>query len=853
MRPRRLCSTFPRGRTVRVLLHFALAGSGLALHGAASGQQRDNIDVLVSDPAARYHTATEPDVPEKVGKLLRAFRVTSEAPLIDGALDEGVWIAADSIGGLLQQDPDNMQAMSEATVVRVLYDARYLYVGVRLFDSDPEGIRSGLGRRDRPPPSDQFSIGFDTQHDHLTGYVFQTNPSGVQQESAFFDDVSMDMEYNAVWEVETRITEDGWTAEYRIPFSQMRFRAPPTGGAVWGLDLKRTIQRKNENGGWVGRPRGATGQVSRWGHLVFEEGLGTPRRIEALPFVLTSGDAPADAEFSDGYDAGLDLRMGLGRSATLAATFNPDFGQVEADPAVLNLGVFETFFPEKRPFFLSDGNIFVPSYGLFQLFHSRRIGGRPGYLRPFQEGDVVLDRPEQTTILGAAKVTGKSGGYTYGALTSLTAAEHALVEARGPDGVGTALVDRLVEPATSYSAARLQKDLGRGSNVAVIATSVLRDGAPDAFAGGFDYRIRWSQNRWQWNGHWAATNAPRVQRSTEQISGFGGVSNLAFNSKNWNGNVHVHHFSDGFRVADLGFFRSRAGETQVSAGGGYNQPDPGSVLRNWSIGGNTGQSRNTDNLVVGEWYNVFGGFQLLNFWSLNGGVGYSPEVYDDLDTRGGPPILRPVDRWGNVFVNSDPRKRWNLWTGLFGGRNTAGGRNWGVDQGLDLRPSPRVQLSISGGYNTSYNVAQWIANDDVTGDGVTDYLYGALDSDVVNITLRGSAAVNRDLTFEAFLQPFLAVGDYSDFKRLAAPRTYDFVPIAPNAVDDPDFNTKSLRGTFVLRWEYVRGSTIFLAWNVIGGDESSPGLFRPMRDLGNVFGAPLDNRVMLKANYWFSL
>jgi hypothetical protein len=663
----------------------------------------------------------------------------------------------------------------------------------------------------------------------------------------------MDMEYNAVWEVETRLTGDGWTAEYRIPFSQMRFQAPPTGGAVWGLDLKRSIQRKNENGGWIGRPRGSTGQVSRWGHLVFEAGLETPRRVEALPFVLTSGDAPANADFSDGYDAGLDLRMGLGRSATLGATFNPDFGQVEADPAVLNLGVFETFFPEKRPFFLQDGNIFVPSYGLFQLFHSRRIGARPNYLRPLQTGDVVLDRPEQTTILGAAKVTGKSSGYTYGVLTSMTAPENALVEARGADGLGTARVERLIEPTTSYSAARLQRDLGRGSNVSVIGTSVLRDGAPDAFAGGFDYRIRWSQNRWQWNGHWAATNAPSAPRSMEQITGFGGVTNITFNNKNWNANAHFHHFADNFRINDLGFFRSRPGETQLSAGGGYNDPDPGKYLRSWNIGGNLGQSRNTDNLVVGQWYNLFGFVQFPNFWNVNGGLGYSPRTYDDLDTRGGPPIYRPTSRFANVFVNSDPRKQWNAWMGLFGDDTAAGSHGVGMDLGMDLRPSPRVQLSVSGSFNSSLNVAQWITNDDVTGDGVTDYVYGRLQSDVVNITLRGSAAVNRDLTFEAFLQPFVAVGDYTDFKRLAAAKTYDFEPVAASEVEDPDFNSKSLRGTFVLRWEYMRGSTIFLAWNVTGGDESRPGLFRPFRDIGDVFGAPLDNRIMLKANYWFTL
>jgi hypothetical protein len=849
MRLRRLSRYLSRS-LARRLPHAAVTAC-LLTAGAASAQQQ-TASGPSADAGARYFTATEPNVPEKAEKVLYALRVTQAPPVIDGVLDDAIWMSADSTGNLLQQDPDNMQPMTERTIVRVLYDARNIYVGVRLLDSDAEAIRSGLGRRDRPPPSDRFTIGFDTQHDHLTGYAFTTNPSGVQQEGAYFDDTSMDMEYNAVWEVEARMDANGWTAEYRIPFSQMRFQAPPSGGAVWGLEMLRSVQRKNENGRWVGRPRGTNGEVSRWGHLVFEGGLETPRRVEALPFVLTSGNAPADADFSDDYDAGLDLRMGLGRSSTLAATFNPDFGQVEADPAVLNLGVFETFFPEKRPFFLSDGNIFVPSYGLFQLFHSRRIGARPGYLRPFQQGDVVLDRPEQTTILGATKVTGKSSGYTYGALTALTAEEHALVQAGGADGLGVARIDRTIEPMTSYSAARLQRDLGRGSNVSVLGTSVLREGAPDAFAGAFEYRIRWDRNRWQWNGQWAGTNAPRVARSTEQVSGFGGVSNLTFNVKNWNANAHVHYFSDNFRVADLGFFRTRTGEQQLSAGGGYSDPDPGRFLRSWNIGGNFGRSR-VHALTVGEWINVFGGLQLLNFWGVFGGIGYGPAVHDDLDTRGGPPILRPETHWANLSLNSDPRRRWNWFVNWFGNDNTSAGHDWGIDQGLDLRPSPRVQLALSAGYNTGLNRMQWVTNQDVTGDGATDYVYSTLESDVVNITLRGSAAVNRDLTLEAFLQPFVAVGDYTDFKRLAAPNTHDFTPIDGSRIEDPDFNSKSLRGTFVLRWEYIRGSTIFLAWNLTGSDEQRPGLFQPMRDIRGVFGAPIDNRVMLKANYWFSL
>jgi hypothetical protein len=305
-------------------------------------------------------------------------------------------------------------------------------------------------------------------------------------------------------------------------------------------------------------------------------------------------------------------------------------------------------------------------------------------------------------------------------------------------------------------------------------------------------------------------------------------------------------------VADLGFFRSRPGEYQVSAGGGYNQPDPSSVLRSWNVGGNVGQSWVGD-LKVGSWVNGWAGAELLNFWSFSINAGYNPEAFDDLDTRGGPAILRPSSRWGNLFVNSDSRGNWNWFGGFFADDNALDGSGWGVDQGLDLRPSPRVQISLSGGYNTSVNPMQWVTNQDATGDGVTDYVYSTLQSDVVNVTLRGSAAVNRELTLEAFLQPFVAVGDYREFKRLAAPNTHDFTPVDAALIDDPDFNSKSLRGTFVLRWEYVRGSAIFLAWNLSGGDESRPGVFRPMRDIRDVFGAPLDNRVMLKVNYWFSL
>ena len=811
------------------------------------------LALLAATPAAAQsptrrpdvYGAREPEVPEKEGKILRALR-TDRPPVIDGLLDDEIWAQADSASGILQWDPDNMQPMTEETVVRVAYDDRFVYVGVHLYDREPHLIARGVGRRDELPPSDEFYVGFDTQHDHLTGYVFGTNPSGVMEDSHFTDDTSSDIEYNAVWEVQARVVEDGWSAEFRIPLSQMRFAATPSGRVVWGFDFRRGIRRRNEWGQWVGRPRGAQGQVSRWGHLVFDEGLAAPRRIEAIPFALARGEAPSEARFDQQLDAGLDLRVGLGRSASLAATVNPDFGQVEADPAVLNLSVFETFFPEKRPFFLQDGRVFVPSYGLFQLFHSRRIGRRPSYFRPLVQGDVLLERPDQTTILGAAKVTGKRTGLTYGVLSALTAEEHARV--RTANGL---VQERMLEPMTSYNALRLQRDFGQGSNIGVVGTSVVRDAAPDAVSGGIDYRIRWDRNRWQWNGHWAAVRAPD---GDAHVTGVGGVTNLNFNSKHWSVYGHVDHFSPDFRITDLGFLRARLNQTAYNVGTTYRRPDPGKVLRNWSLSPGWGEGYNGDGLLLQRWLWLGAGAQLLNFWGANGGIGHDFERYDDLETRGGPPLLQPAGYYGFVSFSSDPRRSWELWLGNDFSRDSEGGWHHSIDQSVEWRASPRLQLALSGGFRRALDQAQWIANDDVTGDGATDHVFGRLRTDVVNVTLRATAAVNRDLTFQGYLQPFVAAGDYDDLKRLAQPKSFDFEPVDAEALGyNPDFNTKSLRGTFVLRWEYVRGSTVFFVWNLQGSEFLESGRFSPLSDVRDVFGAPLDNVFMIKANYWLAL
>jgi hypothetical protein len=791
-------------------------------------------------------STNEPARTLKEGKVLRAARIGATPPAIDGSLTDEVWTTAESAGNYVQRDPDNGAAMTEATRIQVAYDDRYIYIAILCEDGTPGSIAAGLGRRDELPSTDYVSIGFDPRHDHLTGYVFRTNPSAVQADFALTDDDREDRDYNAVWEVRTQIGERGWIAEFRIPFSQMRFAVSPAPGQVWGFQAERWVRRKGERGTWVAKPRGERGEVSLFGHLVFDTPLAASRRVELVPYSLMRGErdgTPDEGTTSDfGAALGADARIGLGSAATLAATVNPDFGQVEQDPAVLNLSVFETFYPEKRPFFLEDSSTFVPPYGFFQLFHSRRIGRTPTHFT-VDSDDEIIERPDDTTILGAAKVTGKSALWTYGTLTALTGREHAIAEKDSGERY-----DHVAEPLTSYNVARLQRDvLGGSSNVGVLATGVFRDEADDAFTGGIDYNLRWDQNRVNWNGHWVATHAPGD--GGVRTSG-GGLTNFGVSRKHWNLFAHADHFGRDFRITDIGFFRSRANRNDIDGGFAVEQPDPGRLLRRYWVNICGGRAWNTDGLVFDKWLCTNGNVSVLNFWYANGGFTRRFETYDDLDTRGGPPILSPSGFFYYFNAGTDSRKSWRVNFGGYGNGGARRGTGRGLYANISLQPSGQLQLSVATRYEKGLDVAQWIKNTDTTGDGVDDHIYGTLRRNVVDITLRGTYSIHRDLTLQAYLQPFVAVGDYENIRRLARPLSHDFEPAVIDS--DPDFNRKSVRGNVVLRWEYVRGSTLFLVWDVSQEDTRRAGVFRPARDLSDAFGAPSKHVLMAKVTYWLN-
>jgi hypothetical protein len=792
--------------------------------------------------AGRSPVRGEPIVPEKTGKEIEALYIGDTPPRIDGRLDDEAWQRAQVIEDMIQNDPDNMQPPTERTSVRVLYDNRSVYVGVMNYMHDTSKITTALGRRDTFPRSDSIKITFDPRHDHLTAYTFDSNPLGVQGDMTWFDDTRSSTDYDAVWEVHTQLTEEGWSAEFRIPFSQLRFTITPGEAVVWGFNVRRDIVYNAEMIRWVATPRGAQGFVSRMGHLTFAKPPAPPRRLEVQPFTLARNEHVTDLGNDKDATAGLDLRMGLGTATTLSAAVNPDFGQVEQDPAVLNLSVFETFFPEKRPFFIEDSRILVPSYPQVPMFHSRRIGQRPNRFA-IQDDDTLIARPDATTILGATKITGKASGWTYGGLTALTDREFAVVETA--DGRET---ERLIEPYTSYNVARIQKDIRSGSNIGGLFTGVLREKDDDAFTGSVDYSIRWDQNKYNWNGQWSTT---RSAIDGEMKNGFGGVTNFNYSSKHVGMFGHYDYFNSTFKNSDLGFFGNRNNKSQVNVGLNLFQPDPTKYTRNINYNVGYFTQWNGDNLLLDS--NYFNGVsaQFRNYWDMFIGGGQTLQSYDDLDTRGGPPIVKPKGWFIDSQVGTDSRKKVRFSTDAHWFGNGDGGFSNNFNFNVQYQPKPAAQIRISAGVTDAHDRAQWIESEDVTGDGVTDYVYGELDRNVLSMTARGTYAFTRDMTLEVYLQPFVAVGDYTNIRRLARPKSFEFEPVTID--DNPDFNSKSLRSNIVFRWEYRRGSTLYLVYNVSNSDDSRPGAFSALRDLRTGFGAAGTQVLMVKFNYWLGL
>jgi hypothetical protein len=844
-------------------------------------------------------------------RTIRAEPVQSEIRL-DGVLDEDAWRTAAVASDFVQQAPVPGGASSQSTEVRVLYSSDALYVGFRLFDSEPDAIAAQLARRDASGIySDWAQILIDSYGDNRTAFSFSVNPRGVKRDMFHFADTNSDPSWDAVWDVGTRIDSLGWTAEFRIPFTQLRFDPTRT---VWGINFAREIARGEEVAYWSAIPPDAAGFVSRFGKLEGLLGLRPARRLEVLPYAVARVvQAPVDAAdpFRDRREAstaiGADVKYGLTSDFTLTATFNPDFGQVDADPAEVNLTAFETFLSERRPFFLEGTDIF--SFGIDgggQLFYSRRIGRAPTGFLP--AGTRFADVPESTTILGAAKLSGKtSSGWSLGVLNAVTAEEHApFISADGTR-------DRVViEPLTNYAVARVIRDLRAGrTTLGAIATATHRQIESDnlehlphtAYSAGVDALHRFGGGNYQLRAHLLGSNVDgstaalsRIQRASARYFQRPDADHLTFDPTRttlggWDARLHLNKIggawqwglqtdvrSGGFEINDLGFLGT-ADRAVGRAYLGYSDFRPGPTFRRWGLFTNNSAGWTLDGEPVQRSLNANGFFQLRNFWGGGFELTQYLPAFSTTALRGGPALSTAGSVQAFLQLYTDRRKPVSSTLALSAtGSGETDTWSYYVSPRIDARPSPRLNLSLTPSYYRFSTRAQYVAQR-VVGE-TPQYFFARLDQATASLTVRLGYTLTPDLSLQFYAEPFIGAGAYDEFLLVNDPRARRFadrfstIPASNIAYDEatgtyafdlsgdgepdasfgrPDFNSRQFRSNAVLRWEYRPGSTLFVVWSQGRSAFAADGRFRPGPDVADLFSGPSSNVLMLKLNYWIGL
>jgi hypothetical protein len=751
---------------------------------------------------------------------VRAIRLSGDQSItIDGMLREALWQSAERISAFTQRDPNEGAMPSESTVVYIAYDDAALYIGARLYDSHPDSIVARLARRDQGTSSDRFQVFIDPYHDKRSGFYFGISAAGTLYDGTLFNDEWDDDSWDGVWEGKVTRDELGWVAEMRIPYSQLRFVRQQQ--YVWGINFRRDIARKNEFDFIAYTPKNGSGFVSRFPDLIGIERITPPRRIEVMPY--TTGKAefthrPAGDPFNDGSrfspGFGADARIGLGSNLTLNATVNPDFGQVEVDPAVVNLSDVETFFSEKRPFFVEGSSIFDFGFGGQrnfwgfnwsgpQFFYSRRIGRSLGL--PGAPAGGYVDGPSGAHILGALKLTGKvAGSWNVGGLTAVTAREHATLQ----DGGGSRW-DQEVEPLTAYGVYRVQKEFDKGRQglgfISTVAARRFDDPAlRDARNGSstvlgtdgwvfLDSSKTWVTTGWlagsRITGSRARISAVQqnpthyfqkpdassveVDPNATSLSGMAGRLTLAKQRGNTFVNSAFGFTSPGFEVNDLGF-HSRTGYLNAHLGGGRTWTKPGKVFRYAETGGALFRTYDWDGNI--NWSGVFnfGYVQFHNYYWVNWNLAYNPWTVDNRRTRGGPLVTLPPGYQFGVDAGSDSRKTFMVGFGSGTYIRASDDVDWWSYANLQYRPAPNVAVSVGPNLSGAINPRQYVggfADSTATATFGNRYVFGRLHQTELSAGIRLNWTYSPTLSLQLYAQPLISAGRYDQFRELARPRS----------------------------------------------------------------------------------
>ncbi|MGI9076515.1 MAG: DUF5916 domain-containing protein [Gemmatimonadaceae bacterium] len=804
-----------------------------------------------------------------LGRAVRA----EQAPVLDGRDDDAVWRNAPVMHQFRQFEPAEDGEPSLGTEVKVAYDDRNLYVLVRALDPNPDSIVSLLSRRDVRTNSDQIKIIIDAYHDRRTGAEFAVSPGGVKRDASIYNDFVEDMSWDGVWDAGTRIDSLGWIAEFRIPFSQLRFTAAAS--HTFGFGVWRDIARKNERVSWPLFRTSRNALASQLGEVSGFDGLSRSGRLELLPYVVTKNVTErrdAGWDHKQKVTLGGDVKYGVTSSMTLDATVNPDFGQVEADPAVLNLTAFEVRFDERRPFFQEGVGLFKCGGPCEGIFYTRRVGRTP-QLRS-EEGDPIF-----STILGAAKLTGRfSNGLSLGLVEAVTQRE---------EGVG----GTTIEPQTNYLVGRAFKELRAGrSGVGTMVTAVNRDLDEttanflrrDAYTalvqafhrfGGDQYelmsyagfnRVSGSDSaiaRTQRNSvhlFQRPDHEERYDPARDHLKGMitavglqkiGGLARYG---------TFIRRATPGVELNDLGFV-PLVNDIQIRNNASVQSARPGSFYRRLHGGAETETHWTTEGLLTGNGAEVGAFSELSNSWEVraNYEVSNLAGTHCVACARGGPALRLSPSHAATLEVGGD-RRGVLIPAVAVSYQRGDGGRSStrSAFASMSARVASRFSMEVGPNFEKRIDDAQWISNFGAITSDTTHFTFARLDQTTLGLVARANFTATPTLSLQMYAEPFVSSGSFSRWRELDEPRAsaYEqrFKPYG-GGQNPGGFNVKQFNSNAVVRWEYRPGSTLFLVWQQgRGQDELDAGSFDARRDYRNLFRAHPDNTFLIKASYWFN-
>ncbi|OFY66185.1 MAG: hypothetical protein A2Y71_15625 [Bacteroidetes bacterium RBG_13_42_15] len=839
-------------------------------------------------------------------------RLVTPKPVIDGKLDDECWKKGIWAGDYHQFVPNEGAPPTYPTEHNIQYDDKNIYVAFRAFDPEPDKVHKYAAVRDEIV-GDMVGINFDSYRDYRTGFEFTITAWGQKIDLVLFNPINWDFNWNAVWKGKVGFEDSAWVAEIEIPLSQLRYSNKDE--QVWGMHTWRWIDRLQEESNWERQTKTGPGMLYNYGELRGINGLKKSRRLELQPFVLgdltTLKEEPGNPYTKNGRawsgNLGLDAKIGVSSNFTVDLTVNPDFGQVESDPSVMNLTAFETFYEEKRPFFLEGLTIFDYKFDDQNLFYSRRIGHAPS-LTVGSDDEHFVKSPDKTTILNAAKFSGTtSKGLSVGLIQSTTSNEFARVS----DLNGNETKQK-VEPLTNYLIARVQKGYNAGNTIIggmmtstnrFIQDDDLAFLSSDAYTGGIDLLHHWKDKEFFINakiigsyikGSQEAITA--LQESSARyfqrpgadyvnyditrtnLSGMGGKVEIGKGSKgNWKYSTALSVLTPGLELNDLGYMRT-ADEIENQNDVEYFITKPVSIFRTLTVGFEQRNSWNFKGTSLGSDGELSFSAEFKNQWSFRAEAAYHSKDIDTRLLRGGYDIRMPAATEFSGTLRTDASKKFIA--SLSSQYSKAGNNSatqWSIRSGISVRPFSMLKIAVTAAYEKNRDELQYVATKDTTWLDGKRYVLGTIDQKTFGLVFRVDLNLTPEFSVQYYGSPFISTGSYSELKRVTDPEAknygdrfdiyenpvfydnnyyltdYDNVLPTKVKVHNPDFNFHQFRSNLVAKWEYRLGSFIYFVWSSerTGSNGSSDASIGDSYSyLGDVYP---NNIFLIKVSYWFSL